>query len=339
MQMNYASYLVDLKLLTIDWKSSETAINNTCYMLLVYYVLVVFGLLFQFIMAYDAILRKSMLQYATAVVFNWALATYTIVQSSQASDILSKLSLSNAPDNLTVHPTKTIELAITITMFCFCPCLTFLGYKLYKVFGWSLYKELGADVEVKSQLIYYNMYMLLMKLDSYFFLGFALQYVILIQFLGSGGTNNQTIITACVSLPGTVLALITAYYAIRKESYFLMTSTILVMIAGIVYLILRILDIFQYPGKYLLAKNSLLIFSKRFYLSIYNRLLTVLLDCATIALCLITMIVGILNMMYFGTEAMRRLNERPKRIESESQIQLTNLNHDSGHNQRQNRVF
>jgi hypothetical protein len=52
-----------------------------------------------------------------------------------------------------LHPTKTAELLLIVVLFLFCCGSVDFTYKLYFVFGWTTYKEMGADVEVRSKFI------------------------------------------------------------------------------------------------------------------------------------------------------------------------------------------
>ena len=45
------------------------------------------------------------------------------------------------------------EIAIIVVMFVATISFTYLSYKLYQEFGWTIYKKIGADMEMRGILI------------------------------------------------------------------------------------------------------------------------------------------------------------------------------------------
>jgi hypothetical protein len=130
------------------------------------------------------------------------------------------------------HPTKTVEILVIVTLLTFCLGWLFLTWKLYYVFGWTTYKEMGADVEVRSKifltkdvLYLYHIYILLLKVDVFFFLGFSLQFAWLVLQAAADTVTPATGISPFqlhlfISIPGTLVMLLFAYFAV----YFTLTT-------------------------------------------------------------------------------------------------------------------
>ncbi|EGF81230.1 hypothetical protein BATDEDRAFT_34822 [Batrachochytrium dendrobatidis JAM81] len=227
----------------------------------VYHSLVCFALLFQLVMVYDAIANKSVIQLCATTLFNWSVSIYTIVQSRQAGILLN-----DAPQwivaDLSTHPTLPLEIVIIVSMFVFAPGWIFMSYQLYKVFGWTIFKELGADVNVRNQLMVHHVHLLLLKLDVFFFLGFSFQFVCLV--LAGKGNTGDSILHAIISVPGTIILLIISYIAIRRESKLWMIVSILGLLGGSIYLIVKIVEVngssIESVRKFHSSKNSLTFF-------------------------------------------------------------------------------
>ena len=101
-------------------------------------------------------MQLSLIQLMTSTAFNIASWGYAIVQLGQASNWLPSSISSTLPD-FTRQPTQGAEVALIIVYLGFCIGWVFLAYKLYYVFGWTSYKEMGADLGLRS------------KKNSYFF--------------------------------------------------------------------------------------------------------------------------------------------------------------------------
>ena len=111
-----------------------------------------------------------------------------------------------------------IEQVLIAVLLAFCVGWLFITFKLYYVFGWTTYKEMGADVEVRNVLYLYHIYILLLKIDVFFFLGFSFQFAWLVlnnedPVLTLGLTAVQ--IHLLISIPGALIMLLFAYFAVN----------------------------------------------------------------------------------------------------------------------------
>ncbi|KAL2912508.1 hypothetical protein HK105_207997 [Polyrhizophydium stewartii] len=287
--------------------SQKDFIVGNAHAITVYHALVCFAMLFQLVMAYDAIMNMSVIQLVATTLFNFCVAIYTIVQNRQAANLLNDVAERFTP-NLTRHPTGVVEIVIIIAMFVFFVGWAFLTYRLYNVFGWTVFKELGADVNVRKQLMVHHVHLLLLKLDVFFFLGFSFQFVFLV--LASSNNTQDTIIHASVATPVAIFLLILAYVAIRKENTILMIATILGLLAGAVYMVIKIIEVngtsVETVTKFHSSKNSL-----TFFIAL------------TLLMTLITCVSAVLNLMQFGKGLRDHLERRNRPAHS---VELYSLN-------------
>jgi hypothetical protein len=65
-----------------------------------------------------------------------------------------------------------------------------------------------------------------------------------------------------VSIPGTILLLVLAYYAVRRENKYLVYATLVAFVAGIGYLASKLYEIYVVQDKrFDASKNSITLFS------------------------------------------------------------------------------
>jgi hypothetical protein len=119
-----------------------------------YHALFIAAQLFQLILIGDALMQLSLVQLLATTVFNWAMWGYSIIQSLQANKWwtvdLQKASFRGSIPLAGNQPTQSLEFVLIGVLLLFCLTWIFLSWKLYYVFGWTTYKEMGADVETKS---------------------------------------------------------------------------------------------------------------------------------------------------------------------------------------------
>lgn len=107
--------------------------------------------------------NKNTIQIIALVAFNAAMVAYAGVQVKQASDILVKTEGTNTLANMILnifavnpsatpyHASKPYEIAVLALMVIFASAFAFIAYKLYKEFGWSIYKKIGADLAMRGK--------------------------------------------------------------------------------------------------------------------------------------------------------------------------------------------
>ncbi|KAI9104096.1 hypothetical protein DFS34DRAFT_306313 [Phlyctochytrium arcticum] len=284
----HSDYRKTLESSAIDAEVKRELIPNVSA-LTIYHVLFIFAQFFQWILAADAVYTSSMIQLVSTTLYNVALFGYSLMQFKQARDIGIKLGLDNP---LSTHPTLVPEIIVIIAMSIFALGWVLISQRLYRVFGWSIFKSLGADITVRNRLKMYHIYMMLLKLDVFFFLGFDIQYLVLVLLNNEDESLRWT--HGLIAIPFTFILLILAYFAIRRENNIFMTLTLLGLSGGIGYLISKLVDVIKNGDspKYSGSRNSLTFF-----------------EAITLALSIATFFVGIINFRNFGKGLKEQLNK------------------------------
>ncbi|KAJ3175035.1 hypothetical protein HK101_010775, partial [Irineochytrium annulatum] len=191
----------------------------------VYEGLFILSQFFQLYLAVDAIINSSKIQLVSQTVFNASVVWYSVLQYTEGAKLtqyatdLQKQVL--ADNHFIDHRSATAEIAVIVLSFIFFAVWLFVSSKLYSVFGWSIFKELGADVSVRERLKTFQIYVTLLKLDVFFFVCFTIQYAIVVVYANKdavGYTQTTFFFYSVVSPVLAVIMLITAYYAVLKEN-------------------------------------------------------------------------------------------------------------------------
>lgn len=152
--------------------------------------------------------------------------------------------------------------------------------KLHKIFGWDVYQKLGADRKVKAYFLAYQLLIVLLCYDWFFFGGFTVQLLILYV-----DTHNWEFWVTVAALPITLFGLLAAGYAVRHELKWLMLLFDLCLAAAMAYFCYKFWRIF---GK----ASASMYQNDRITLAIFASISVVLL--------IMTFIISVICQSYFG---------------------------------------
>lgn len=126
---------------------------------------------------------------------------------------------------------EKIEIALSVTIMMFAVIMSFFSYQMSKQFGWNIYKKIGADVQIQSNVppqlfifmsthiseleMYrvFQFFVLALKIDI--FTSFMVSIFYLIQFAMKQGIMWESIIQVIV----TIFILPMLYFARTAVTY------------------------------------------------------------------------------------------------------------------------
>ncbi|CAI2177422.1 17425_t:CDS:2, partial [Funneliformis geosporum] len=141
--------------------------------------------------------------------------------------------LENLSDNVIMW--EGIQLFILIV---FDAASMFFGYKLYKQFGWDIYKKIGAHIQMQRIYRTYLVFLLLLKLD--FFLLICFQILNLVFLFNDNEEQTRNIIFQSIMVASVIPMVGLALWGVRRENIvamFLFTVTSVITIANFLYIL------------------------------------------------------------------------------------------------------
>ena len=126
--------------------------------------------------------------------------------------------------------------------------LSFITWKLFDEFGWTIYKHIGASVQMRRRYLIYQIFVCLLKFDFFFciipwhefkltaVLGYEVQSLVIIISI----TDVEFGLTIA-ALPITIAILLFCGWSVRHESVAGMTATIVCFFGGLAYFLFKVL--------------------------------------------------------------------------------------------------
>lgn len=121
-----------------------------------YLALFIFGFIYQLALVWDALRLKNTIQVIGLCLYNLGLLIYATVQYDQidrAVDVLNQ--------NAEISPgfgqdVKPFLIAVPCVLALGTIAFSFVAWKLYDEFAWSIYKHISADLRLKRRYLVYQ---------------------------------------------------------------------------------------------------------------------------------------------------------------------------------------
>lgn len=243
---------------------------------------------YQFFLAVDAVINRNTILVIGAIIFNACFLVYSLIQISEMRSVLGDGVAEGSSQTVPVQVlTGAIPIVIGIAELSFI----LLGWKLWKEFGWQIYKKIGADRSLKRCYLHYQIYVALLKFDFFIFIAYCIQLVLVVKQIGSA-ERWITIISA----PFSLCILVFAWYSVRHELKLGMCAFLVGLTGAMVYFVYKLFRIWQ-------LKNTL-------YKEVYKSL--TVFSTLSMLLLLITAVMTVLCMLNFDRGLKNAINRTRK---------------------------
>ncbi|KAJ5106322.1 hypothetical protein N7456_002997 [Penicillium angulare] len=199
-----------------------------------------FGFLYELVLVYDALKMKNTIQIIGLCMCNVGLLVYGAVQVKQIRTAVSTLALMGQIDSIVWSESEPFLIAIPCIVALGTTLIAFLAWKLYDEFAWTIYKHISADLRMKRRYLTYQIYIALLKFDFFFFLGFTVQFLVVVS-----PNHNAEFYLTIIAVPVTILILLCGALFVRRESTTGMIVIILLFFAAMAYFCFKLFRMYD----------------------------------------------------------------------------------------------
>ncbi|KAI5124554.1 hypothetical protein M0805_003076 [Coniferiporia weirii] len=229
----------------VDTKTRTGYKTIPCYLAL-------FGLaeVFELLMALDALKLRNIIQLVGILAFHVALLVFSALQVHEARTALVFLKDDPCTEFIGCGGPHTLWSSRVEPFLIVVPCvlaaswiiMIFFVRELFGEFGWAVFHVIGANPVMKTMYQWYQIMICLLKFDFFCFAGVTMQMLILVLQKDSAEFGLTV-----AAIPIVLLLLIFCGLAVKREIKWLMTLSLIVMLAAESYFIYKLVRFYE-PG-------------------------------------------------------------------------------------------
>lgn len=209
-----------------------------------YLALFILAEIFEFVMAFDALHLRNIIQLIGIFIFHGALIVFSALQVHETHTAINSCTSPCAPAQLWNKVQKFLIVApcvIAASWFF----LMFWIKQLYSEFGWVIFHVVGANPKFKSMYQFYQIFICLLKFDFFCFVGVTMQLLIVVL-----NTNSAEFGLTIAAIPVVLILLAGCTYAVKEEIKWLMSLSLVLMVAAMSYFLYKLVRFYDPSSSY-----------------------------------------------------------------------------------------
>lgn len=121
-----------------------------------YLALFIFGFIYQCILVWDALRLQNTIQVIGLCAYNVAMLIYAAVEVKQVDDAVDALQAGGDIETNAYASLRPYLVAAPCVIALCTLILSFIAWKLYDEFSWTIYKSISADLKLKRRYLTYQ---------------------------------------------------------------------------------------------------------------------------------------------------------------------------------------
>lgn len=213
-----------------------------------YLALFILAEVFELFMAYDALRLRNVIQLVGILLFHSALVVMAALQVHETRAALVLDASANWTTNYvggggpgtlwqTVLPLLIVSPVIIGVSWL---VMIFFVRELYHEFGWAIFHIVGANPAAKTMYQFYQVIICLLKFDFFAFIGVTMQLLIIVL-----QRNTAEFGLTVAAIPIVLVLLIGAGLAVQREIKWLMSISLVLMLAAESYFIFKLVRFYE----------------------------------------------------------------------------------------------
>ncbi|KAF7970006.1 hypothetical protein HWV62_25368 [Athelia sp. TMB] len=251
---------------------------------------------FELIMAFDALRLRNIIQLVGIMIFHLSLIVMSALQIHQTRDALldpkgcddsTKPYVQCSGPGTLINKVQPFLIVVPIVLAAAWVLIAFWIRELYAEFGWAIFHVVGANPKAKSGLYdmpflsrtltqavhlaqyqFYQVMICLLKFDFFAFTGVTMQLLIVVL-----NKNSAEFGVTIAAIPCVLFALAFCGYALQREIKWLMTVSLVLMLAAMGYFVYKLVRFYEpYTGRenpYETVRATLTVFTIAAFLLVF----------------------------------------------------------------------
>ncbi|KAJ5181722.1 hypothetical protein N7449_011869 [Penicillium cf. viridicatum] len=243
-----------------SWVTPKITQVVVSYMIPINLAILVFACVYEFILALDAIHNKNNFLLFAIYVSNMCSFAYSVMKYQLMESTTTRLFKYRYGYPTLVDTTRNVWPLIQPAIITVCVIIGFgtlvmspCVYFLHREYSWTIYKCVHGSRQTRTRYLFYEIFLVLIKLNFYFLIGFIIQY----NLIYVHSIRLEYILTMCL-IPAAFICMLLGIYFVQHERTWGVIGVIICYFGLLAYLISPIIILCKDS---ILGKDMMLLFA------------------------------------------------------------------------------